>query len=246
MGRVRSAEISKPTSILLDALRFLAAMVVLVGHLTQRLFSTEWPDLTNYGIAAVGVFFVLSGFVIQYTKSRHADLADYATARLVRLWSVVIPALAFTAFADLMSYSTNPAVYAMWTRSLASNGVNLVADILFLNQSWGHQLSFGSNAPIWSLGYEAAYYALFGAFVFLRGWWRILIIAAIAGLKGPQILVLFPIWLLGVLTCAVVVSGKNRLAAFAATSVCGLQGTRTWTNCWTGFQAGEVLIIMSG
>ena len=193
-------------------------MMVFVGHLTQRLFSTEWPDLTNYGIAAVGVFFVLSGFVIQYTRSRYVDLADYATARLVRMWSVVIPALAFTAVADLISYSTNPIVYAMWTHSVASNGVSLIADILFLNQSWGHQLSFGSNAPIWSLGYEAAYYALFGAFVFLRGWWRIAIIAAVAALKGPQILVLFPVWLLGVFTCAVVVSGRNRVAALVATS----------------------------
>ncbi len=217
MSRDGAFQLSRPTSILLDGLRFTAALTVLIGHLTQPLFSTGWPDLTEAGIAAVGVFFVLSGFVIQYTRPRHADLADYARARLVRLWSVVIPALAFTAFADLISSSTNPAVYAAWAHSLPQNGAYLIADILFLNQSWGHELAFGSDNPIWSLGYEAAYYALFGASVYLRGWRRLLIIGLLVAVKGPQMLILFPVWLLGVATCDQLIRSRRPLLGVIVT-----------------------------
>ncbi len=222
MNNGRTAEIARPISILLDAMRFFAAIVVLIGHLTQPLFSVGWPDLTQLGIAAVGVFFVLSGFVIQYTRPRHADLPDYARARLVRLWSVVIPALVFTGFADLISYSVNPAVYATWIHSLSKNVSYFFADVLFLNQSWGRELAFGSNNPIWSLGYEAAYYALFGAFVYLRSYWRLLIIALLVAIKGPQFLVLFPIWLLGAGTCALLLRSRNLLPALVATLLCAL------------------------
>jgi peptidoglycan/LPS O-acetylase OafA/YrhL len=170
------------------------------------------------------VFFVLSGFVIEYTRPRHPDLIDYARVRLVRLWSVVIPALAYTALVDAISYSVNPSYYAAWLDSPISNSVSLFADSLFLNQSWSHELSFGSDNPIWSLGYEAAYYALFGAFVYLRGTCRIFVIAALIAIKGPQILVLLPVWLLGVVTCRIIVGAKGRanrlVSAAIALGIC--------------------------
>jgi hypothetical protein len=45
-------------SLMLDVLRTVAAIVVAFGHLTQKPFSTNWPDLTPMAVFAVviGVF----------------------------------------------------------------------------------------------------------------------------------------------------------------------------------------------
>ena len=56
----------------------------------------------------------------------------------------------------------------------------------------------GGNIPFWSLNYEAWYYVLFGAALFLRGWRRTIAVVAAALLAGPKI-VLLPFWLMGLL-----------------------------------------------
>jgi peptidoglycan/LPS O-acetylase OafA/YrhL len=56
----------------------------------------------------------------------------------------------------------------------------------------------GFNVPYWSLNYEAWYYALFGIAVFLRGRARAASLAAVALIAGPKILLLLPVWLMGV------------------------------------------------
>jgi len=202
-------KLSEETSVLLDAIRFSAALAVLIGHFTQPAFSAVWPNLTTFSIAAVGAFFVMSGFVIEYTHTRHPDLKDFARARLIRLWSVVIPALLYTAIVDYISWSCNPSYYAEWQKPIIDNSLAFIADVGFFNESWAQELSFGSDNPIWSLGYEASYYAIFGVTVYLRGPWRLLAIAGIAVAKGPQIFILLPIWLLGVLTCKIALYGEN-------------------------------------
>ncbi len=69
---------------------------------------------------------------------------------------------------------------------------------LFLGASWTLSAQPGSNVPFWSLNYEAWYYVLFAAAVFLRGRRRTLTLVAAAIVAGPKILVLFPVWLMGV------------------------------------------------
>ena len=54
------------------------------------------------------------------------------------------------------------------------------------------------NVPFWSLNYEAWYYVLFARAAFFRGRRRIVAIGAAALLAGPKILLLFPVWLMGV------------------------------------------------
>jgi peptidoglycan/LPS O-acetylase OafA/YrhL len=221
--------LSQPTSILLDGVRFSASIFVVIGHFTQRFFSSGWPDLSLLAVNSVAVFFVLSGLVIEFARTRHPDLKDYLHARLVRLWSVVIPALIFTAVADLISWSVNPEFYSTWFHSPYVNLVNFIGDILFLNQSWAMDLPFGSDNPIWSLGYEAPYYVLFGAFIYLRGRGRALVIAALTIIKGPQLLLLLPVWALGVVTCRILVRPGSRLVpGFAALALGALLYFLRW------------------
>lgn len=54
----------------------------------------------------------------------------------------------------------------------------------------------GSNIPLWSLSYEAAYYVLFAVFMFSRNRWLWCSLSAL--IIGPKILLLLPAWLAGV------------------------------------------------
>ena len=61
--------LSASSSLVLDVVRFGAALVVAFGHVTQHYFSKGWRDFTGHAVEAVGVFFVLSGFVIRENGS---------------------------------------------------------------------------------------------------------------------------------------------------------------------------------
>ena len=67
-----------------------------------------------------------------------------------------------------------------------------------MNEFWGISITTYSNIPYWSLCYEVWYYILFGVFVFWQGPWRPWALAAAVLLAGPKILLLIPVWLMGV------------------------------------------------
>src|SRR5690606_31622744 len=108
-------------SLYLDALRFLAAMVVFVSHFAYPRFTDGdymiIRDL-NLGSDAVVFFFVLSGLVISYTvEVKDKTLKQYAFSRATRLYSVVIPVLLLTVLMDGIGSRIAPAVYDGWWRS---------------------------------------------------------------------------------------------------------------------------------
>ena len=185
---------SPSLSLYLDLTRFAAALVVVLGHLWPVLFPTyplHWP-----GPAAVIVFFVLSGFVIAYvTDGRDRTLAGYTLNRLSRLWSVVLPALGFgMVLFHFVSHS-------VFSPEPADRGTLLstAANALFVGQAWFLDWAPPLNGPFWSLNYEAWYYAIFGAWVYLPRRTKALVATVLAILAGPKILLLMPCWLLGVL-----------------------------------------------
>lgn len=189
-------------SIYLDALRFLAALAVFVSHLAYARFTNgnlQWIRDINLGSDAVVVFFVLSGYVIAYTTfARDRGPAAYAESRIARLYSVVIPALLLTFALDTFGASLQPQTYeAAWY-----NGENRIGQFIgaltFSTQAWSSNVNVGSNGPFWSVAYEAWYYVGFGVAVFCRGPMRLVLLALIALIVGPPILLLAPCWLLGV------------------------------------------------
>lgn len=191
---------NRTTSIYLDLVRFLAAVAVLLTHLAYKRFTggliIEWR---TYGNDAVMVFFVLSGYVIAHvTASRESTLGDYLLQRCARLYSVAIPAIALTVVLDHVGKAITPSMYdGFWYQG--SNPVGRILHALsFTNELWFHSVRLFTNGPYWSLGYEFWYYMLFAAAFFLRGGQRVFWVAAVMLLIGPKILLLFPIWLLGV------------------------------------------------
>ncbi len=151
--------------------------------------------ISQFGHDAVVVFFVLSGCVIAYSvKTRDRDLETYAISRLARMWSVVIPALCLTIALDFLGSDIGRQTGGPLDHSF----LTILANAIFVNQLWFLNLVPGSNSPFWSLGFEVWYYILFAAFTFPTGKRRLFWIAVMALIAGPKILLMLPIWLLGV------------------------------------------------
>lgn len=186
-------------SLLLDIVRFGASVLVAIGHLTQDHFSTGWPDLTTRAVESVAVFFVLSGFVIRYvTKLKYATVGEYWVDRASRIYSVVLPAVAFTIVVDLIAWFANPHYYlANWGDSISHPWLRIATNLTFTSQLWSHSIALFSNGPFWSLSYECFYYVIYGCAFYLVGAKRGLWAAAIILLGGIHIFLLLPLWLLG-------------------------------------------------
>ncbi|MEZ5999204.1 acyltransferase family protein [Hyphomonas sp.] len=204
-GRARPgapAALTRGFSLYLDAIRFLAALVVVASHAGHERFSKGFFfDLRQLDIAsdAVIVFFVLSGFVIAYTTLVNRRGAQaFAEARLARLYSVVIPALAVTFVLDTAGTLIYPETYQAWWYDGTGRVGQYLRAFFFSTQIMPENTRPGTNTPFWSVSYEAWYYLAFGIAVFARGRMRALLLAAVAIAAGPRILLLAPAWLLGV------------------------------------------------
>ena len=192
----------RTTSVYLDLLRFLAAAVVFAGHAYPQRLTGGLPALWRFGDLgndAVMVFFVLSGFVIAYVADqKEHSLRSYSISRFARLYSVVVPAIVLTVVVDTIGSRLAPGLYdAAWFA--ADNHLwRMAANLLFVNELWWTSVRPFSNVPLWSLGYEFWYYSIFAAAFFLRSWHRFAATALIILVAGPKILLLMPVWLLGV------------------------------------------------
>jgi peptidoglycan/LPS O-acetylase OafA/YrhL len=190
----------KETSIYLDAVRFLAALTVFIGHVSgRRLTGGFLWHVSAFMDISVIIFFVLSGFVIAFvldTKERTAS--EYAINRVARIYSVALPALLLTFTLDSIGRHLRPELYnASWGFSSQHVWWQYLSGFTFTNQLWWTETNPGSLMPYWSLGYEVWYYAIFGAFWFARGYLRYILIIVFALIAGPKILSLFPIWIAG-------------------------------------------------
>jgi peptidoglycan/LPS O-acetylase OafA/YrhL len=186
-------------SLLLDIVRFSAAIVVVTGHLTFRELHTGFADLHIIGEYAVPVFFVLSGFVIRFvTRTRENTLKEFFIDRASRIYSVTIPAMALTLVVCLICFVIDRHHFVSQWGAVSDHPIaRIFLNLSFLSQSWGHNTIPFVDAAFWSLSYECLYYVAYGFLFFLRGWTRVIALAIWAALSGPQVIFLFPIWFLG-------------------------------------------------
>ncbi len=184
----------------LDFLRFFAAIAVYIFH-DGHFSGFRIPVLGNLGDSAVIVFFVLSGLVIAYSAdNKHTDLIDFGTARLGRLWSVVLPALILTFAIDRVGQYLALSTYSpMQPYSILKWIGAILASATFTNQIWYLNIWPGTNGPFWSLSYEFWYYTIFAAGYYFRGLKRIILVFIAAAIAGQKILVALPVWCMGVL-----------------------------------------------
>jgi len=187
-------------SVLLDIIRFSAALVVANIHITR--FSPAWHPLPeSAGNMAVCVFFVLSGFVIRFiTTARVTTARDYWIDRASRIYSVTIPALILTVIFEGIAVSVHPAAFYHFADPYRWIDVprQLLASMTFTTGLWGYGMPPLSNAPFWSLTFEVIYYILYGVIHYTKTA-RWLLVPLILLISGPSIALLFPVWLFGVL-----------------------------------------------
>lgn len=182
----------------LNVLRALSALGVVFVHMGTTGFSS-FPALPpQFGHFCVVIFFILSGYVIAYTTAaRHRSGADYAVARLSRIYSVLLPALALSAGLLVLGRTLDPEFYQRFDRG--HEPLRFALSFLNLQETWWLSAAPPTNSPLWSLAYEFWFYVAFGIhrFVPTRAW-RYGLLAAWAVVVGPKILLLLPVWLLGV------------------------------------------------
>ena len=156
----------RPALPILTSLRFFAAAEVVAYHIvTTHAGDAVLPDgffksLASGGFAAVGFFFVLSGFILTYVHAGQTD-SDDRVIKPTMFWRLRFARIApayflglIMALPSLINFLHDPAMPA-WERVA---GPILV--VLFL-QAWWSPLAMIWNYPAWSLSVECLFYALF-------------------------------------------------------------------------------------
>ncbi len=186
-------------SVLLDVLRFGAAIAVALSHMPLHYVKAGPIISERSGNSAVCVFFVLSGFVIRYVTVARVGTGElYAIDRVSRIYSVVLPALLITVVFERAAFLISPGAYAQVANPFpwAAVPLELYQNLSFTVGWWGWGSPPLSNGPFWSLPFECAYYALYGLLHYApRARWVLVPLLLLA--VGPSIALLFPIWLLG-------------------------------------------------
>lgn len=209
----------------LDLLRlFLVAQVVL-GHYAMlayapfgqldrsrpdQLFAALYRLATQFGPQAAVVFVAMSGLFLvprlvamASAPDQHGGLARFISGRLRRIYPTLVAAIALTALCDALStrvpggrdYMLHAVGYdlagdARWQTALA----NLAS----LQPTFAK--AFGSNGPLWTLGYIVQFYVIGALLAATWRKWPGAALVLVAGLMGtaaiwrPEWLIMFAAW----------------------------------------------------
>ena len=136
----------------LTGLRFAAALAVFAHHITVLLPQTRFRHIEStlrVGPTGVSFFFVLSGFVLLWSRRPDDSSGAFLQRRIARIW----PAHAATWIAGMvLVYATQQSLFAK------SSVLNLL-----LLQAWVPQQTwyFSVNVVSWSLAIEWFFYLMF-------------------------------------------------------------------------------------
>ncbi len=184
---------NRTLSLYLDFLRAVASIVVVIYHFRLEQFSGGMIKWFNFGDEAVIVFFVLSGFVISYVGTeKESEPKIFLFKRFARLYSVLIPAVLFSFFVDFL-IKTVP-----FHQFLISSAFVIKDTLTFTTDNWSTRTVFHSNTVFWSLSYEFWYYIFFLFSFLFKGKSKYIFISVLVLFLGYKIILLLPIWLLGV------------------------------------------------
>lgn len=171
----------------LDGLRGLAALYIVAHHARIDLWEGSHRALASGGFAAllafatvplrygaevVLLFFLLSGFVIHlrqaqsFARGEHPSFQTigFLRRRATRLVPPLLFALVLTAGLDAAGSRADASVYAAYAEGRSAFAFAMNA--LFL-QGFAAP-TFGSNSALWSLAYEAIFYAIYPLWLLAR------------------------------------------------------------------------------
>ena len=142
----------------LEALRGIAAFYVVLHHTYDVFLKTSSPYafLFEFGQEAVILFFILSGFVIEYSFSQSKD-KTFKTYFFKRFNRIYIPIIIIFIVNYLLFY---------WQGMIHNFDFSNLAGNLLMAQDLPYKpniicLPFLDNSPLWSLSYEWWFYMFF-------------------------------------------------------------------------------------
>lgn len=150
----------------LDALRFFAAMFVVIGHIPLTQASRALPSPAPYafsyrGEPAVSFFFTLSGFLITYLllaelqRTGTVSIPSFYRRRMLRIWPLYFAVVAFGLFFyNLLLPRLGVAYEVQYPIWLA-----VVLYVAFLPNLMNAMYTVGGILnPLWSIGIEEQFY----------------------------------------------------------------------------------------
>ncbi|MBC8718765.1 acyltransferase [Ochrobactrum sp. Marseille-Q0166] len=165
MAAIARKELSALTS-----LRFVAAFMIVVHHFSAY-FVWHWYGTYPLG-SGVSFFFVLSGFVLQYSYpslESSQQVRRFVWLRFARLWPLHILCLAL------------PLLLIPYDRVVISRNPEFLLFHVTMLQSWVPiQIStFNLNGPAWSISTELFFYLLFPVLLWVRTVWGWAVVALV-------------------------------------------------------------------
>ncbi|MDE6040881.1 MAG: acyltransferase, partial [Muribaculaceae bacterium] len=153
---------SKPHYIILDALRGVAALVVVCYHFGEGFATSVRDQAFNHGYLAVDLFFMLSGFVLGYAYDRRRwesmTTADFIRRRFIRLHPMLVFGVLLGVIAFLIQGSVKWDGSSVQTGLVAADAVShsLLIPTLpgWLTEIRGNGEAFPLNGPHWTLWFE--------------------------------------------------------------------------------------------
>jgi peptidoglycan/LPS O-acetylase OafA/YrhL len=147
----------------LTSLRFIAAMQVVAFHVAQvrvRNAPLAVRNIVGSGYTGVGLFFVLSGFILTYNyldigRDGRASAQSFWVARFARVYPVY--ALGLLISIPFFVYSSAGSI----THGGSQHWLVAGAAAIFLQQAWIPADATIWNSPGWSLSVEAFFYLCF-------------------------------------------------------------------------------------
>ncbi len=164
-----------------DALRLLAALAVIFSHsfLISQGSGAKYPlnlatgNQAMLGLAAVFVFFAISGFLVTQSFEQTRDPLRYLAKRALRIFPAFVVVLVLTAFVlapvvttlPLAQYLRRPEPYHyVLGNAIFSLNVHELPGVMFVDNPVGLEV----NGALWSLGYEFDMYLMVMALGMLR------------------------------------------------------------------------------
>lgn len=245
--------------VVLDTFRGLAAFYVLLYHASAFLGPRReaFGGVLTWGVQVVLFFFVLSGFCIHYGQARALarspnatlDIRRFARRRFWRIYPPFLGALCLTFVVDRIGIRLNPSYYAdlhislgQLSRTATWSSGTLIGNVLCFQPGVP---TYGSNGPLWSLGYEAVFYAVYPLYFGLsRRFGPAKTLVTVLGASFAALLVfklLGPVWAIpfGALSTWGIWALGGALADIAAKRM-------TVRATWRYAVAGVLLLILCG
>lgn len=149
----------------IQALRGIAALMVVACHLRVNFIGTAWQNWTDthlvVGAMGVDLFFMVSGFIMVYTTRNAPDTGRYAVGFLIKRFARIWPVYAIVVLITIVPIE----LFDLTMPGLPPRGIgDVIKSLLFAPVDPRKPMYYDLPYPVgWTLNFEVYFYVVFGA-----------------------------------------------------------------------------------